>query len=391
MMRSGMAPYLEISVSDLEEGMILQEDVVNDFGSVLIPANTVVEDPYRAQSLLSQHRIRRVRIKRTPQEDNIQVVSTGHRPVDVPQEQSKPPLKLEKQASPHRAKQQRLVEGLRQELKNTQEKLAKDFERIIKGENLEQEAIKQNIEKTLEVFKSDINVFQLIEKMRDLDDITYAHSQNVTIISYALGKWLELSAEQLQQLTLGAMLMDIGKMQIPPEILNKQEKLTHDELLECQKHAIYSHELIKSYDFINEGVKQIVLFHHERMDGSGYPMGLKGEKIPFLARIVAVADIYNALTSDRPYRKKLSPFEAIKILEIDYKDKLDTKILYVFLNRIGNCFLGQHVKLSNGQTGEIIFLPKQNIYRPLIKLDDNEQVIDLNAPENTFLDIVEFI
>lgn len=376
--------YEDISIYELEDGMILRDDIINKYGSVLIPAESVVEDLDRMQNMLEQHGIRTVKIKRKPQE-LVEAESFYNNTI------KKNNLAKEVENRIKQMKQREMIANAREELHKTQKSIQGDFEKILRGEAVHQEAIKENIHKTLEIFKSNMNVFQLLEQLKDLDDVTYAHSQNVTIISYALGKWLELNHEQLQQLTLGAMLTDIGKVQVPQELLNKKGSLTNDELLECQKHVIYSHELIKNYEFINDNVKQGVLFHHERIDGSGYPMGLKGDKIPLMARIIAIADVYNALTSDRPYRAKLSPFEAIRILETEFKGKLDSKILYVFLNRIGNCFIGQRVKLSNEETAEIVFISKQNIYRPIVKLEKTDEIVNLIEPAYGNIEILDFI
>lgn len=373
--------FIEVFIDQLQEGMIFKDDIINVYGSVLIPKDTIVEDIDRVQHLLEQHKIRQVKIK-VKAKETLEAEEFYHHTIrakDTP-----------KQIESH-IQQQNMIAEVREELQAAQKKLQRDFDKIIKGEAIGRDAIKENIQKTLEIFNANMNVFQLIEKLKELDDITYAHSQNVTIISYALGKWMGLSQGQLQQLALGAMLIDIGKMKLPKALLNKRDRLTHDEKLECQKHAIYSHELIKSYDFIDENVKKIVLLHHERVDGSGYPMGLRGEKIPLMARIVAVADVYNALSSDRPYRSKLSPFEAIRVLETEYRDKLDSKILYVFLNRIGNCFIGQRVKLNDGRIGEIVFITRQNVYRPIIKLEGSNKILDLNNQQNAPLEIVDFI
>ncbi|KAB3537807.1 HD-GYP domain-containing protein [Alkaliphilus pronyensis] len=365
--------YKDILVNQIEEGMTLESEVVNRYGNVLLPAGTVLKEIDKIQNLLELHQIKRVRIK------------LDKEPLDIPDNFSKDNddlimIEMEKKE----------VESFRSNFKDVQKNLQNDFQAIIKGEEIKADDVKKNIQKTLAVFQGKINIFQLLEKIKDYDDITYAHSQNVTLISYALGKWLALPNEKLQNLTLSALLIDIGKIQVPVELLNKKDKLTNDERLECEKHVVYSHELIKKYDFVSEEVKQAVLFHHEKMDGSGYPMGLNGDKIPLLARIIAVADIYNALTSERPYRPKLTPFNAIKIMELEYLDKLDTEILYIFLQRIGNCFIGQTVKLTDGREGRIAFVPKQNIHRPIIKINNSETVIDLNAKENEGIDIVSF-
>ncbi|SCX79362.1 HD-GYP domain-containing protein [Alkaliphilus peptidifermentans] len=363
--------YRDVLVDHIEEGMILETEVVNRYGNILLTAGTELKEIEKIQNLLEQHQIKRVRVKL--EEESIEIMNSiiaDDRLID----------EMEKEE----------VESFRSNFMDVQKNLQNDFQSIVKGESIKEDGMKKNIMKSLSVFNGRLNIFQLIEKIKDYDDITYAHSQNVTLISYALGKWLNLTEDKLQNLTLSALLTDVGKIQVPVELLNKKEQLTYDEKLECQKHVVYSHELIKKYDFINEEVKKAVLFHHERMDGSGYPMGLTGDKIPLFARLIAIADVYNALTSERPYRPKMTPFNAIKIMEQEYLDKLDAEILYIFLHRIGNCFIGQNVKLSNGNEGRIVFVPKQNIHRPIIKLSNSDLVIDLGASENKDIEILDF-
>lgn len=377
--------YREIAVDSLIEGMEIYDDVINRFGNVLVPAKTKVVDLIKIKNLLEQHDVRYIKVNVSEEEDQEDLDTIDLDEIEKKDDFSKIEEKL------NEIKYKEKIKSFREDFRGNQVKLQKDFEGILKGEVIGKDKIKDNIDKTLAAFQGNINAFQLLEQMRDLDDTTYAHSQNVTVISYNIGKWLDLNEGKLQSLVTAALLADLGKMKVPKELLNKAGKLTYDETLECQKHVIESHELIKNYSFVTEDVKQAVLLHHERMDGSGYPLGLKGNKIPLLARIIAIADVYNALTSNRSYRKKMSPFEAIKTLETEYLDKLDSKILYIFLNRIGNCFIGQKVKLSDGQLAEIVYVAKQNIYKPVVKLQTSGELLDLGLPQNAGIYIIDFV
>lgn len=358
-------------IDDLRNGMIFDEDVINRYGNVLVIAGTKITEIDRMKDYLRDHKIEAVKIKRDESYDDL-----GIDLLDIDEDET--------------LRQLQYIAEYREEFSQIKDNLQSEFEAILKGEGLNTENISSSIEKALVAFKGNVNVFQLIEKIKDLDDITYAHSHNVTLISYAIGRWLGLKAEDLEKLTISAILLDIGKMKIDPELLNKKGPLTADEKDECKKHVVYSYELVKDYENLDNKIKQTILLHHERMDGSGYPMGFKKDKIPLFARIVAIADIYDALTSGRPYREKKTPFEAIKILETEYIDKLDTKILYIFLRRIGNCFIGQRVRLNDGRIGEIVFLPKQYLYKPIIKLIPSEEMLDLIDPINEGLYIVDF-
>lgn len=361
-----------VPVEELKTGMITADDVLNKFGNILLPKGLKVKDAPKLVQLLQQHNIRAIKIKKEQK----------------PKDNLAQEVVVEDDAS---IRQKREIDNFKKNFDLVQEDIKSEFENIIKGKAIKRRDLEEKVNQALTAFGGNVNVFQLMEKIKDLDDTTYVHSHNVTLTSYAIGKWLDLSESELRDLTVSSMLADIGKIKVPAELLNKKEKLTEDELDECRKHVIYSHDLIKPYTFLNNKIKQAVLLHHEKMDGSGYPLGLEAEKIPLLPRIIAISDIYNALTSKRPYRDKKSPFEAIRILETEYIDKLDTNILYIFLNRIGNCYIGQEVTLSDGRIGKIVFVPKQNLYKPVIQLKDSDQVIDLGSSRNENLKIEAFI
>ncbi|MCD5410381.1 MAG: HD-GYP domain-containing protein [Clostridiales bacterium] len=357
----------EVSIEDLKKGMKLAKDVISQRGNILLPKGQKLEEIQRTQMFLEQHNIYFVFVEEAKTN-----VTAG----------IEPKTELEKEEEE--------IELFREEYMQVRNSMEKDFRKILQGEKIEKKEVHDNLDKILEAFGHTMNVFQLMQRMEELDDITYAHSYNVTLISYSIGKWLKLSKKQLEELTMASMLLDIGKVKVDGKILNKSENFTNDDLLECKKHVIYSYEAVKNYDFISQDVKQAILMHHERMDGSGYPLAVKGDKIPLFARIIAIADIYSAITSARPYREKKTPFQAISILEKDYVQKLDTKILYHFMHRIGSCFVGQQIELSNGKFARIIFIPSHNIYRPVVKLDNTEEIIDLSSRENKDIEIVNF-
>lgn len=366
--------YNQIFVKDIENGMIIGRDILGKDGQILLAEGFKVSEEFTIRRLLSQHDVLFVSIlnevKRVLIKDEI---STGMDSFAVDDKES-----------------EALIKTINDFQENKVE-LEKAFASFVKGEKVEKQEIQNKIQNTLKVFKGNLNIFQLMQSVKHLDDITYSHCHNVALVSYSIGKWLGLKEDDLQELALSGMLIDIGKMQIDERLLNKTEKLTNDEFSDLKKHCIFSHEIVKSYDFISERVKSAVLLHHEKMDGSGYPLGLKGNKIPLFARIIAIADVYNALISDRPYREKRTPFEAIRILETEYMDKLDTEILYLFLNRVASNYVGQGVLLSDGSKGNIVFIPKLNLFNPIIKLHGTGQVMDLGGAQNKYITVVDFV
>lgn len=162
------------------------------------------------------------------------------------------------------------------------------------------------------------------------DDETASHGERVTSLAVAIGKQLDLSPEMMEALRRGALLHDIGKIGIPDRILLKQGSLSAEERATMQTHPALAFQLLKPITFLKEAVT-IPYCHHERWDGSGYPQGLSGEAIPLLARIFAIADVYDAMTSDRPYRKALSHDEAVVYIMSNSGKHFDPKVVRAFL------------------------------------------------------------
>lgn len=150
--------------------------------------------------------------------------------------------------------------------------------------------------------------------LRTYDDYTYAHSVNVAVICCVIGVGMELSESELTQLATAALLHDLGKLSIPPEILNKPGRLTQEEYQIMKSHATLSYELIRERWDIPANVKTAVLYHHENVDGSGYPQGIDASQQSLFIRILHVADVYDALVSKRPYKEPYSPYEASEYL-----------------------------------------------------------------------------
>ena len=212
-------------------------------------------------------------------------------------------------------------------------------------------------------------VFDMLHNMRQVNDSTYAHSLNVAIISRIIGKWLHFSNEELDTLTLAGLLHDIGKTKIPDEVLNKDGKLTDEEFQMIRNHPKYGYDILKSQP-LNSHIKKAALMHHERCDGSGYPMGLTMEEIDDYALIIAIADVYDAMTAARSYRAPLCPFEVIAEFEKDGLQKYKPKYILTFLENIANAYQNNRVMLSDGTSARIVLLNHRRLSKPLVQLDD---------------------
>jgi HD-GYP domain-containing protein (c-di-GMP phosphodiesterase class II) len=226
-------------------------------------------------------------------------------------------------------------------------------------------------------------ILKSITNSRDIDKYLTRHCVNVALLSSMLGKWLNLSKKDLTLLTYTAFLHDIGKTKVDQAMLNKPSKLTKSEFDEIKKHSLYAYNLLKNIPFLDESVLLGVLTHHERLDGSGYPLGLKEDKISTFAKIIAITDMFDAMTSDRVYSKKQNPLKVLEIMQHDCIGLLDYNFLTTFIKQMPNYYTGETVKLNNGKIGKIIKIDIDNISKPLLSVDSN--FIDLEMEKELFI------
>jgi len=227
----------------------------------------------------------------------------------------------------------------------------------------------QNI--THEIVNNIINkrhVMLNLENIKKSDNYTFEHSINTATIALVLGIGYGLNKEQLYDLTLGTMLHDIGKVFIPRKILNKKGKLNEEEFEVIKGHTVKGFNLLKSSTNLKEAAISISLNHHERVDGNGYPKALKGDEIDILSRLAAIADVYDALVSDRPYREGLSPSEAVEFILASGEKHFSIDIVKVFVERVIPFPINSVVKLSNNSIGIVESLNPKFPLRPIVKI-----------------------
>ena len=224
--------------------------------------------------------------------------------------------------------------------------------------------------------------------LRTYDDYTYAHSVNVAIICCLIGIGMEMKEDDLTLLVTAALLHDLGKLQIPEEILNKPGRLTQEEYQIMKSHATLSYEFISERWDLSAQIKTAVLFHHENVDGSGYPQGLEGSEQTLFTKILHVADVYDALVSKRPYKKPYSPYEASEYLMGGCGIMFDAKVVDTLLKYVPLYPKGTEVALSDGRCGIIYENAGIHNLRPIIRLMDGK-IIDLTKSEN--LDLTVFV
>ena len=225
---------------------------------------------------------------------------------------------------------------------------------------------KENYELTIDHLSENLNSLLKTADEIDTDELV----ENVDKLVFQSKSWYER-----KQLTLCGLMHDVGKLLISKDILRKPGRLTEEEYEQIKKHPLLGYEKMKDKN-IPESVKRVILLHHERADGSGYPFGFRLNEIDPYAAITAISDVYDAMTSNRVYRHGMSPFDVIEIFEKEGRKQFNPMFLVPILNNLTNTYLQHYVELSNGMKGKIVLINKNELSRPMIATDDN-QFVDL--------------
>ena len=343
--------------SELKEGMVTLTDTYSTKGKLILPKNTII-----TKSIISKlvsNDVLFVEIE----DENVEL-NSGEKLLDsfgLDEETIK--------AKPDYKKFKRRYE------KNVQDISDHLNDIVQKNANVDTEAM---LDSTLNILKSTdspLSIFTMLSTMKDYDDSTFNHSLNVSLICNIFGKWLGLSDEDVKIVTTCGLFHDIGKLMIPDNIIKKPGKLTDEEYNIIKTHSKLGYDLLKKRK-ADMHVQYAALMHHEKCDGSGYPLGLTDNQIDWAAQIVTIADIYEAMTAKRVYRGALSPFTVINNFEENGLRKYNPKFLLVFLENVVNSYLNCKVKLSNGEEGDIVYINKVSLSKPLVKTKDN--FIDLS-------------
>ena len=221
--------------------------------------------------------------------------------------------------------------------------------------------------------------------IKNFDDYTFSHNINVATISMMIAQALSLSPDEIQTLGTGALLHDLGRLRISQHILSKEGQLTRLEFSEIAKHPAIGINLAGSSKSLDPNIATVILHHHERFKGGGYPHGQKGDRISLAARICSVADVFDALTTDRPFRKALSPYKAMSLMLGQVRTQFDPEIFQVFLRQVSLYPVGTIVELNTGQQAVVVKANARSLVQPTVKLIEGtpgpEQVINLaNTP-----------
>ncbi|MCM1112160.1 MAG: HD-GYP domain-containing protein [Muribaculum sp.] len=232
--------------------------------------------------------------------------------------------------------------------------------------------VKTILKSTLDMIaagKGQICILDMLQNMREYDDSTFTHCMNVGLICNVMARWLKLDDAQVEMATACGLFHDIGKLMIPHAIITKPGKLDAAEYAQIQKHPIIGYQMLQAQN-VDDHIRNAALMHHERSDGGGYPMRLSGGQIDPYARIVAIADVYDAMTAARVYRGPLCPFRVIEIFEQEGFQKYDTAYILNFLENVVNTYIRTRCRLSDGREAEIVFVNKEKFSRPVVRCKD---------------------
>lgn len=353
-----------IFTTNLVPGMIIAEDIYNLNGQMIVAKGNIVTEKLIVR--LGFYSIKSVAIKL--EEKAIGDVIPHHANATYSQ----------------RVKESKLFKKFNEDF----DKTTTIFEELmgdVAEEGVKEETVLKMTGYATDLFDSienNLEVFDLLHNMRENNDSTYAHSLNVALISSVIGKWLEFDKRDMDVLTMGALFHDIGKVMIPESILNKKEKLAEQEYTIIKTHTLQGYNILKNLD-LDERVALAALMHHERCDGSGYPIGLDGGQISDFAKIVAIADVYDAMTSSRLYRDGTCPFKVISIFEQEGLSLYDPSYLLTFLRNIVNSYVQNTVLLNTGQRGTVVMINNLALSRPVVQLNRGGYIDLYRQPEIT--------
>ncbi|PTQ81571.1 HD-GYP domain-containing protein [Nitrosomonas ureae] len=248
------------------------------------------------------------------------------------------------------------------------EAVAAMFDDVRMGKALEIEEAKSLVNEINQSMERNPNALLTLIRLKNVNEYTYMHSVAVCVLMVALGRHLGLSEVQIKQAGTAGLLHDIGKMVIPNEVLNKPGKLTDEEFTIMKSHPVRGWEILKSCYQVHETALDVCLHHHERVDGKGYPEKLSGDALTLFARMGAVCDVYDAISSDRCYKAAWSPAEAIRKMASWKDGHFDESIFQAFVKTVGIYPSGTLLKLQSGRLGVVIEQSTKKLTTPIVKI-----------------------
>lgn len=355
-----------VRTSELHPGMRTAEDVYSYNNQMIMPKGTILDD--KMITRLEFYSVLAIRISEDGEVEEV------HTSGEI----------SENSSYSQKIKSSKQFQEFEKTFLATTEEFKDSLKSIVdNGADVDSRQLLSNITKLVSEDMTSISVFDMLHNMRQYDDFTYMHSMNVALICNVFAKWLGMSEREVEIATLGGLLHDVGKLKIPDNIMRKPDRLSPAEYNIIKTHSLQGYEILKNKK-IDENIKQCALMHHERCDGTGYPLGLNGEKINDFAKIVAIADVYDAMTSARIYRGPLCPFKVIGIFEAEGLNKYDSHYILTFLEHIATTYMNNNVRLNNGEEGSVIFMNRNQYSRPMIQCGD--KFIDMSKEKDLYIE-----
>lgn len=359
---------MKIHISQLQEGCILTDNILSATNQPLAYKNTIITK--QLKEALQAFLIKEVQVA------NVLDNGKEFRPSLYNDEQIKDIPKEE--VTPHKTFYQLYLESV-----HTYKQLFLSWQ---SGGLIDIHKVRQVIIPLVdEIAHDDEEVFKLYHYCKQ-EDFVFHHSISVALVSAYLAKKLGYQKGEINQIALTGLLCDCGMAKVNPNIMRKNITLTESEYKDIKQHPVHSYNMLKNIMSIKDGVKMGVLQHHERIDGSGYPLNVKDQQLHPFSKIVALADTYQAMVSIRPYRSKQSPFKVLEQIMEDDFGKFDLKIINELKKGITKFSSGTKVKLSNGIEAEIIFMEDNNPTRPMVKCLVTEEIITLKNRRELFIE-----
>lgn len=362
-----------VFTTELKEGMITLSDTFSTKGKLIIPKDTVI-----TSSIISKLTDNDVLFVDIYEDETVTVGD-----ISLPTEDN---FLEQLSVSDDQIVNTPSYKKFKRRYENNIEDMSKHLNDVVnKNASIEVDSMLKNTLNIIKAADSSLSVFTMLSTLKQYDDSTFNHSLNVALICNILAGWLGLPNDEIELVTSCGLLHDIGKLLIPDSIIKKPGKLTAEEFNIIKTHPEKGYNLLKK-NKLDIHIQYAALMHHEKCDGSGYPLKLIDNQIDWCAQIVTIADIYEAMTANRVYRGALSPFKVINSFETDGLRKYNPKCLLTFLENVVNSYMNCKVKLSNGEEGDIVYINRVSLSKPLIKTKDN--FIDLAKNSDVSIETV---
>lgn len=338
--------HIYITAQSCVAGMLLTEDICTQAGACLIPKGTLITEDL-------EKKVKRFRLKPIQVEiydDNISVEEIRGYDRNIDKRQMSAELSNS-------------YADAKQEVKEV-------LDAINSGKSLESKNVDHALVNIRKNVHDSFDVLKCIDSIRTVDEYTYAHCVNVSLLAMTLAKWLGYDELRVEEIAKAGLLHDIGKAKIDASILSKKDSLSPEEFEEIKNHTTYGYRMVENMLDISKGIKMAVLMHHERLDGTGYPLGAKEDQIHQYAKVLAIADVYDAMTSDKVYKKRKSVFEVLRYMQNEMSNVLDRIMLNVFIERIVCHYIGDYVMLSTGEIGELVHVNPVYPLKPIVKVQN---------------------